>query len=272
MVNIRQIYGKQSIKLAVERGIMRTVDHFKKRRWHFAVGGIAAALCLAPVATAHAKVTIEKPKQAIYLNSKDADESVKQAELYYYIGLSDGDAIREDTIRSDNELVSGEVRCYKPVNMEGVILNVSPASPGTANISFEDGAGREYTVTAEALPYENPIQSLKITNVKNGKNLAGKLDGARAYTQEMFTFSQKTDKPKLKVVCKEGWRLGYVRIDTPSDWYSVRIFAPTGSKTLKLEKAAKGDYVWLSNLMFINEENGGYQMVEDFGRRPSDMK
>ena len=118
---------------------------------------LTSAFCLASASAVSAKVKIEKPKQTIYLSSKDGKDSARQPELFYYI---------------------------------------RPVHPGTANLSFQDQTGRAYTVTAEILPYENPLKTLKITNVKKGKNLAGKLNESRETKPESFAFSKRRMRRK----------------------------------------------------------------------------
>lgn len=240
---------------------------------------LTSAFCLASASAVSAKVKIEKPKQTIYLSSKDGKDSARQPELFFYIGLSDGDRIEETSIQSDNEWASGKVSFIKPVNSDGVFLNIRPVHPGTANLSFQDQAGRAYTVTAEILPYENPLKTLKITNVKKGKNLAGKLDESRETKPGSITFSKKTDAPKIKLVCADGWKLMgvkiYVREDVTYNFREQRINRinlNARSKTIKLKETKKGDYVWFRDMRFVNEKNGASQIIFTFGKDPYTSK
>lgn len=230
---------------------------------------LTAAFCLTLNFTAHAEVKIEKPKQTVYLRSADAGIDDPLPEILFYVELTCGDSIDESSVFSDNELVSGSINCYKPENVDSLYFGICPKNPGTANLSFEDQSDRTYTVTAEVLPYENPIKSFTITNVTNGADLAGKTDKSRGYRDKTFTFSKKTAAPKLKVVSQKDWQIISISVYTKLASGKAGDLQEIGavnarSKTVQLQKAAKGDKIQV-DIYLKNKKNGAYQCIS-FGK------
>ena len=212
--------------------------------------------------TAYAKVKIDKPVQTVYLRNCDTGDI--QPEMLFYIELSGSDRIKSSSIHSDNEWVTGKVNCYRPKNINSLYLGIHPKNPGTANISFKSRSGRKYKVTANVLPYENPIKSLTITNVKEGENLALLTDKSRHFWDERLEFSKSTEAPRAEVVTKENWRLLTVAVYTLDSRGALAEAEAANvnaqAKTLELEKALKGNtvevYIYLQNM-----ENGAYQFI-----------
>lgn len=222
--------------------------------------------------TAYAKVKIDKPVQTVYLRNCDTGDV--QPEMLFYIKLSGSDRIKSSSIHSDNEWVTGKVNCYRPKNINSLYLGIHPKNPGTANISFKSRSGRKYKVTANVLPYENPIKSLTITNVKEGENLAPLIDKSRNYWDELLKFSKNTEAPRVEVVTKKTWRLLTVSVYTWVIKNGQITMAEAANinaqaKTLELEKAWKGNvakiYICLENV-----ENGAHQCISfgEYGFRP----
>ena len=211
--------------------------------------------------TAYAKVKIDKPVQTVYLRNCDTGDI--QPEMLFYIKLSGSDRIKSSSIHSDNEWVTGKVNCYRPKNINSLYLGIHPKNPGTANISFKSRSGRKYKVTANVLPYENPIKSLTITNVKEGENLALLTDKSRHFWDERLEFSKSTEAPRAEVVTKENWRLLTVAVYVYAGGrgaFAEAANVNAQAKTLELEKALKGNtvevYIYLQNM-----ENGAYQFI-----------
>ena len=220
---------------------------------------------------AQAKVLeIEKQKKTVYLESRNAGTFDARCGLYFYIELSDGDRINCSSIRSDNEWVTGKIECL-PKSWDGewgkynCLLLMHPRYPGTANILFEDQKGRAYTVTANVLLYENPVKSLKITNINKGKNLAKMLDESTQYTQKKLVFTKKTSAPKLKVEAAKDWKIHSMSISVRAKRIDSGYIVRTGvidkqSKTVKLKKTAKGNIIDL-DIYMKNMKNGAEQYL-----------
>ncbi len=138
-------------------------------------------------------------------------------------------------------------------------LSVKPWKPGTAKMSFEDKQGKTYTVVLKALPYENPIKSLKITNINKGKNLAKKVNESFQYTSQKgeqggLIFPKKTASPKIKLEAKTGWKIKKITAKySGHEEYVNNVNAQT--KTMKLKEADKGAELWL-HITFKNTDNG----------------
>ncbi len=216
-----------------------------------------------------AEVKIEKPKQTVYLANKnngyyDDDED---GLLYFDIKVGKYDYIVEDSTRTDNEMAVDGVVWSKRGSMDRQTqmcshdLSIAPEYPGIANIFFEDEKQNTYTVQVEILPYENPLQSIRITNINNGKSFAGNIEECNRYHSGkgelggMF-FQKDTAAPKLKVKAKDDWQI--MTIYTTKSRTKTKICAQ--SKTVKLEKAKKGEEIQI-NIVLKNKKNGGEAIV-----------
>lgn len=227
---------------------------------------LTAAFCLTLDFTALAEVKIEIPKQTVYLNSSDIGTSDAEVDIDFYIRLSGGDSINKSSIRSDNAWTAGSIGYYSHEWKDGFyFLCVRPRYPGTANILFENQSGRIYTVTAKVLPYENPINSFKITNINGGKNLAKKADRSNNYTLEKLIFSKQTAAPKLTVKAAKDWKITFISICAEKakggNAYNLHIEdIHAQAKTVKLKKAAKGDKIDV-DISLKNTKNGAKQYI-----------
>lgn len=213
--------------------------------------------------------------KTVYLPYEDVDKAVKDGwwafefeqvapRVDYDFKIKNGNYIVKSTVRSSNEEViksndlsvwessdaaKGDFSCHNA----GIYGYVS--YPGTTDISFQDKYGQEYVVNLVVLPYENPLKSVKITNVKKGKNLADKLIGFREYPQNGgLIFSKNTAKPTVKLKAADGWKITKIDIDCGDDstWQAVHWNSKgVKSKTIKLKKVRKRDgitvYVKLKN-------------------------
>lgn len=219
---------------------------------------------------AQAKVIdIEKQKQTVYLESRNAGTFAARHHFDFYIELSDGNRINSSSIRSDNEWVTGNIECITE-SWDGewgkynCVLCICPRYPGTANILFEDQKGRAYTVTANVLPYENPVKSLKVTNIDEGKNLAEKVDESTQYWQKQLIFSETTSAPKVKVEAAKNWKIISMSIAVIKRGRYVYdrdirdINAQT--KAVKIKKASKG-CIFVVDISLKNMKNGAEQRV-----------
>lgn len=212
--------------------------------------------CLVQSTKVKAEVKIKEPKKTIYLESYDIGTPEAECHLDIYFTI----VLGEDVIgkpRTDNEHVTGNFYIFSEETdyedddgLEHIETNffcMKPRYPGTANILFEDGSGKAYSVTAEVLPYENPIKSLKITNINNGKDLSKKLDKAKYYKKKLI-FSKETSAPKLKVKAANDWQITALLIHTENKEGKMRydkdiLNLNTKSKTVNLKKAFKDDNI-----------------------------
>ncbi len=242
--------------------------------------------CHMSTVPAQAEVNIKNPNPVIYLTGDwprsgldylyDADEDG----IVYFssygrdtcpIKFTEGDYIVESSVRVDCEQVTAGKDSYyyegefDPVTGKfGCKFGFDIRFPGTIHVLFEDQRGREYAVIAKVLPYENPIKSLTVTNIKKGKNLAGMLDrngvydSGKGYWGGLF-FSKKTKVPKLKVKTKKNWEIVSMWVYHYGYKYLNKIHAQ--SKTVELKRADKGDEVHI-HMQLKNIKNGAYTYIE----------
>ena len=239
--------------------------------------------CRMSTVPAQAEVNIKNPNPIIYLTGDwprsdrdylyDADDG---GMVYFSSGsklcsikFTEGDYIVESSVRVDCEQVTGENSYYyegefNPVTGKfGCDFGFDIRFPGTIHVLFEDQRGREYAIIAKVLPYENPIISLTVTNIKKGKNLAGKLDRNYMYDSGKgdyggLFFSKKTKAPKLKVKTKKGWEIMSMSIFHHGYKALNKIHAQF--KTVELKSADKGDELRIV-LKLRNIENDAYMYI-----------
>ena len=125
----------------------------------------------------------------------------------YDFKIKNGNYIIESTVYSSNEEVikSGDLSVWEgsdPAKGDFSCHNASISGyvsyPGTTDISFQDKYGQEYVVNLVALPYENPMKSVKVTNLNRGKNLAPKLNTFREYPRNGFLQFRKVFRRKTR--------------------------------------------------------------------------
>lgn len=239
---------------------------------------IMAVVCGVPDSSVLAEVKPVNQKQTFYLDGKNPEEFYPStaAQMTFEIKVSDGDSIVESSFRSNNEDVAEVKAVWTSKDGKTYYLYAGYAKcPGTAELSFEDQKGKTYTVTAEVLPYENPIESIKVTNVEKGKNFAKKTNKRYEYLtdgiKELLTFSKKTNAPKITVKAKKGWKLKTIYVLCAREKReSVRDYGrwaektirnvDARTKTVKLKKADKGDGLSVT-VILENNKNGATQCV-----------
>lgn len=247
---------------------------------------ITIIICWVPASTVQAEVKIVNPKQTYYLSSTnlEAYDPDYAPQFIFEIKVSGGDSIVENSIRSSNDKVTQfSVKEYPTYNIrksedgKTYYLDAGQARyPGIANISFEDQTGKQYTVTAEVLPYENPIESIKVTNIEKGKNFAKKVNKRDEYYTRgrgrLLTFSKKTIVPKITVKAKKGWTIKTISVGCGrgkdkfdeydyEKWGKKKISNINArTKTVKLKKVDKGDGLVVT-ISLENNENGAFQRV-----------
>ncbi len=190
--------------------------------------------------------------------------------------LSNDNEINKSSVRSSNEKVVKDLLAweekrtiYCDPECHYAFIDGKTNSPGTADITFEDKYGTEYAVRATILAYENPVKSLKMTNVKKGKNLA-KFFKNSSYWKHIWLWEKTTKAPKIRVKANPGW---YIRsIDMRRGFYEssfskkewkrkfVGGLEYTKSKTVKLGKVKKGESGRLT-ITFYNWRTGAEREI-----------
>ena len=89
-------------------------------------------------------------------------------------------------------------------------LSVRVASEGNFKISYKIG-DKSYSIKVNVVPYKNPIKSITLTGVNNGKNFASLTkNGPPTKTLKL---ASKTNDAKLKVTTASGWVVRGVTIE-----------------------------------------------------------
>ena len=230
---------------------------------------LAFFLCRLSDGTVNAAVELLNPKQTVYLTSKNVGyyDYNLEGEIGFSMELGKYEYIVESSLRTDNEFVTSDMEWGLRGEMDKQTekcrhaLSVYPQYPGSANLFFDDERKNTYVLSLNVLPYENPIRTLKITNIHNGKNLAGKVEEAYRFNSGKGEFggliySKKTAVPKLKVEIKEGWKITTVKAQRIGSKMVLLQNLNAQSKTVELKKAGKGDEL-LVGIDCKNVENGG---------------
>lgn len=78
--------------------------------------------------------------------------------------------------------------------------------------------GKKYTTKVEIKKYTNPVDTLKISNIESGKNLATYFKKSSYYSDDKHKFKiKKSDKPKITVKAKKGWKISDINADCGLD-------------------------------------------------------
>lgn len=142
--------------------------------------------------------------------------------------------------------------------------------PGAADITFKDRYGKEYAVRVTVLAYENPIKSLKITNVKKGKNLAKYFDKSHQCVPKAF-WDKTTKSPKVSIKTKSSWYIKRIDIQhshydkkhPKKKFWSQKLLCElqnTKSKTVELKEVYKGDWSYI-RIDLYNTKTGAKQTI-----------
>lgn len=202
--------------------------------------------CLTPGIAARMETAIGEVQKTVYLCSRDVGTSSAEHHYEFYIKSSD---INENSLCTDNP----EIFTHRSIFFADWYLCADPCYPGTAHMLFEDKSKRAYTIILNVLPYENPIKSLRITNVNNGKNLAKKLNKSTTYQKNMI-FQKKTAVPKVVVEAAKDWEIQSMNIyvypaDATQEYSPKRVKSFSGIqasfKEVKLKEVAKGGWIHL---------------------------
>lgn len=84
-------------------------------------------------------------------------------------------------------------------------INLKFVNTGDAKVSFKAG-GKTYSINVKILDYENPLKTLKITGIKNGKNMASIIkNGFDVDNPKTIPFNSTIKSVKLNAAAATGW-------------------------------------------------------------------
>lgn len=136
---------------------------------------------------------------------------------------------------------------------------------GTATISYKIGKStkscKTYKTILTVYAYENPIRSLTITGVNNGKNLASAFK-TNNYAFETKPVAKNQSNARITVATNKNWKVTSISISKNYDNSYMYISYPQKSARTSLTlpvgtlKAKRGAYVYVN---LYNTKTGGTQ-------------
>ncbi len=211
--------------------------------------GLAAALALsvAPV-SAQASVSYDK-SSVVYLTSTDGSSGISKS-----ISVSckkKSETIKKSSIKSSEKSVAELEYLSKYTNTNttdyftkddsrnteskyysyNICMKLKKA--GKSDISFKVG-NKTYKSTVTVKKYDNPIQTLKITGVKKGKNIASTFQKS-ANASDSYKMSGKSNV--VKITPKKGWKISSIAVhdSMSNDSLNLGNYSVDGLKNAQLE-------------------------------------
>jgi hypothetical protein len=232
---------------------------------------LATALSSAPLAV---QAAVSAPTDATYyLTSKDGGfyesiyiDGLSKSSKVTKIKSSDKSVVTLDSyqkssysgsstttyLNSDSEGYSNSYKDYS-ANI-GFILNKA----GTSDITYTIGK-KSYTTTITVKDYTNPLKTVEISGLKNGKssNLKGLVDSSASASALNLKSDQK--EAKVKLAAKKGWKIVSAELYDNDTNTSAQVFNYAGglsSVTLR-PGTLKKDGNYQLYIYLYHEEDGG---------------
>ncbi|SFB73021.1 hypothetical protein [Butyrivibrio sp. YAB3001] len=233
---------------------------------------VVLAFCVAPSVKSEAanKKTLEK--KTVYLASKNGSVSTsvrvdgltkisklkssnKNVRIYGYSTYSNSSQYYYADINGN----------FVPSTYSGgnnnkyIDINATSLKPGYAEISFTSGK-TNYVAPVTFLGYQNPLASLKITNVSGGKNMASKFANS-SYVSNRFKVT-KGGVIKVNATAANGWEITYIslnnRTNNSNDNYSIyRNYANAVTKASVAHPEYNNKKDGYVGITLRNKKNGG---------------
>ena len=214
-------------------------------------------------------------EKTVYMRTRKSDRDFDEDEptqqrFSFVFDVSEANRIVSSSLYSTNEnVVSKEyLRLTNDKYQSEIVGYVMDA--GDTDLCFRDKYGKEYKVTLHALPYENPLSYVSITNVENGKNLASKLSevawyyGADEHTFDLI-FSQKTRRPEIVVKAADHWIIDsiYAELLIGSGKYTTVEYRNINAseKTIQIKKTIPKESLLEMHIYLKNTRTGGRQWI-----------
>lgn len=194
-----------------------------------ALAAVLAVTAFTPV-TAQAESTIFAPETLTYCQpTKGSTFST----TFTVSGLSKSDIIKKSSVKSSKPSVakvvslkktktstsstcqyySKEPKTSQNSNSYTYDITVQFKKPGTSIIYYKVN-NKTYKTKIKLCAYENPIKTLTVTGVKNGKNLANSFKTGSQYHNGKLT--KNISSGKVKVTAKNNWKITKVSFSNHS--------------------------------------------------------
>jgi hypothetical protein len=185
---------------------------------------------------------------------KSSDKSVVTLDSYQkssYTGSS-----TTTYLNSESEGYSNSYKDYSAYI--GFILNKA----GTTDITYTIGK-KSYTTTITVKDYTNPLKTVEISGLKNGKssNLKGLVDSSSTASALNLKSDQKN--AKIKLAAKKGWKIVSAELHDNDTSTSVQMFNYAGglSSVTLLSGTLKKDESYQLYIYLYHEEDGGSMYI-----------
>jgi hypothetical protein len=124
---------------------------------------------------------------------------------------------------------------------------------GTTNISYTIGK-KKYTTKVTIKNYTNPLESLKITGVQNGTNLANLAD--KSTDPSPLSLSNDQEDATISISAKSGWTITYAALEGSTTYSVSPLNKGLSSATLRVGTLEKDSYYFVS-VNLENTKDGG---------------
>jgi hypothetical protein len=230
---------------------------------------LATALSSAPLAV---QAAVSAPTEATYYLSSKTDTSygsiylsglskssevtkIKSSKksvvtLDYYEKGSYVNSYTHESLSSDENSSSSYNDYYATI---GFFMNKT----GTSDITYTIGK-KSYTTKVTVKKYTNPLETVEISGLKNGKssNLKGLVDSDHTASGLKLKSDQKD--ATVNLVAKKGWKISYVDLYDSDYNFSESISSSEGLSSVTLNPGTlKKDVTYTLWINVYNEENGG---------------
>ncbi|MDO4308660.1 MAG: hypothetical protein Q4C77_17735 [Eubacteriales bacterium] len=226
----------------------------KSIRKRIATLAVALILAMTMIPAAVVEAAIDAPKSVtLYRTDKSSQSYVN----IYISGLTSKQSVVKSSIKSSNKTVASPYcLSYYTNTSKGSFFNGQAAfsdsskmtnislmsqKSGTSTISYKIG-NKTYKTKVIVKPYTNPIKSISLFGIKNGKttNLAG-LMKSKSYTSVKLPATKK--KQTIKVTAASGWKISNINFyNATGHTYSISYppTKPAASASLYVGTVTKG--------------------------------
>jgi len=129
------------------------------------------------------------------------------------------------------------------------------------NITYKVN-GKKHTTKVVVKKYTNPIDTLKVSNIGSGKNLASYFKSSAYYSDDDHKLKWKnSDRPKITVKAKKGWKIVSISaehgLDDGENSVSYEYWDKNKtSATVTAFESTKDGYK-IYRIIFVNIKDGG---------------
>ena len=223
-------------------------------------------------------------EKTVYMRTKGMDRYIDeddptQNEFSFVFDVSEANRIVSSSLYSTNENVVCKDYLWIQNDKYQSMITGYAIGAGDTDLCFRDKYGKEYKVTLHALPYENPLSYVSVTNVENGKNLATMVSEQACYfgpltpfgTAEL-KFSKKTKRPKIIVKADDHWIIDRIHVDVVTAIYGdVYRNINASEKTIQLKKTIRKDEEFGMHIYLKNTQTGSMQWIRFGSVDPDDF-